>query len=323
MIIACEINPGQITRSVDSPPDLDAMFTRFELPNRIGSVILVTGGTGFVGRSLTEALNLDQRPIKVYHGRIDDSLNLRAHLVDVEIVIHLASAESRNRIHLLHRVDVEGTETLLDECRIASVQRIIFLSRLSANPNSHFALLRAKGLAERMTRESGTPYTILRSATLFGRHDRFLNVIAGLAAWSWPFVWVPGKGRAAMQPLWVEDLARCLVACLDRPDLVGQTLELAGVEQIRYMEIVRQVMITTGMRRMTISPGIKLVRPLATVLFGWWRHPPVTRFTMDRYSVPEVADLDSVLRIFGFQPSRMGERIAYLRRSHPGLGLFR
>jgi NADH dehydrogenase len=286
-------------------------------------VILVTGGTGFIGRSLTEALKQKDRSFTIYRGRIDEPLKLRAQLTGVEVVVHLASAESRNRIHLLQRVDVEGTERLIDECRLAGVQRIIVISRLSANPNSHFALLRAKGLVERQIRESGIPFTLVRSATLFGRDDRFLNVIAGLAVWSWPFVWVPGKGRVALQPLWVEDLVRCLAACIDRADLVGETIELAGVERIRYAEIVRQVMLTAGMRRVAISPGIKLVRPIATLLFGWWRHPPVTRFAMDRYSVPEVAPLDSVLRYFGFQPSRMGQRVAYLRRSHPGLELFR
>lgn len=299
------------------------MFTGCYLPNRIGGVILVTGGTGFIGRSLTEVLKQEDRPYKIYRGRIDDSLVLRAQLVDVDAVVHLASAESRNQIRLLQRVDVEGTESLLKECRLSGVRRIIVISRLSANPNSHFALLRAKGLVERQIIESGIPYTLVRSATLFGRDDRFLNVIAGLAAWSWPFVWVPGKGRVALQPLWVEDLVRCLVACLDRTDLVGETIELAGAERIRYAEIVRQVMLTAGMRRVAISPGIKLVRPISMLLFGWWRHPPVTRFAMDRYSVPEVAPLDSVLRYFGFQPSRLGQRVAYLRRSHPGLALLR
>ncbi len=286
-------------------------------------MILVTGGTGFVGRSLTALLKQEDRDYKIFDGRIEESLALRANLINVDTVIHLASVESRNRLQLLERVDVAGTERLLEESRLSGVRRIIVVSRLSANPNSHFALLKAKGRVERYTRESGIPYTTIRSATLFGRDDRFLNVIAGLAAWSWPLVWVPGKGRVALQPLWVEDLARCIVAALDRPDLIGETIEIAGAERLRYAEIVKEVLRTVGMKRLTFSPDIRLVRPVSTLLFGWWRHPPVTRFTMDRFSIPEVAPVDSVLRHFGFHPSRLGQRVAYLRRSHPGLGLFR
>jgi uncharacterized protein YbjT (DUF2867 family) len=286
-------------------------------------VILITGATGFVGRSLTEKLDLDQRSYKIYDGRLEDPLMLRADLVDVDTVIHLASAESRNRLRLLQRVDVDGTQNLLTECRTAGVKRIIAPSRLNANPNSHYALLRAKGQAERLIRESGLDYSIVRSATLFGRDDAFLNVIAGLAAWTWPFVWVPGKGRVAMQPLWVEDLVLCLAACLDRSELTGRTIDVGGIERIRYIDIVRQVLSTIGMKRIAISPGVKLVRPISFLFFGVWRRPPVSRFTMDRFSVPEVTHLDSVVRNFGFQPSRLGQRVAYLRRPHLGLDLLR
>jgi len=286
-------------------------------------VILITGATGFVGRSLTEKLDLDQRTYKIYGGRLEDSLKLRADLVDVDTVIHLASAESRNRLRLLQRVDVDGTQNLLTECRTAGVKRVVAASRLNANPNSHYALLRAKGQAERLIRESGLEYSILRSATLFGRDDAFLNVIAGLAAWTWPFVWVPGKGRVAMQPLWVEDLIHCLVACLERSELTGKTIDVAGSERIRYIDIVREVLSTIGMKRIAISPGVKLVRPISFLLFGLLRRPPISRFTMDRFSVPEVTHLDSVVRNFGFQPSRLGQRVAYLRRPHLGLDLLR
>jgi len=299
------------------------MFTGERDTNRIGSMILVTGGTGFLGKSVVSALSQRGRDHRIYSGRVEDSQTLKRELEGATEVIHLASAESRNKIGLLQRVDVRGTENLLQACKSAGVDRLIMPSHLNANANSHYALLRAKGQAERLTRESGVPFTIIRSATLFGREDQFLNVIAGLAAWSWPLVWVPSKGRVAMQPLWVEDLTRCIVDSLDRSDLSGQIVEVAGAERLRYEEIVKHVLLTVGIKRVTFSPGIKLVRPVALVLFGWWRHPPFTRFAMDRFSIPEVAPLDSVRRQFHFEPSRLSQRISYLRRSRPGLFMLR
>ena len=276
-------------------------------------MILVTGATGFVGRSLVHALSTADRPHQNYSGRINDPLTLREVLADVDTVIHLAGAEARDRVRLLQHVDVEGTERLLEECRRAQVDRIILLSRLNANPASMHALLQAKGQAERLVRQSGLPHTIVRSATLFGRDDRFLNVITGLAYWTWPTVWLPGGGAVAMQPLWVEDLARCLVACLDRSDLVGQTVELAGGERMRYREIARHALNTAGISRFGLGISPKLVRPISAVCFGWMRRPPVTRFFMDRFTVPEVAPTDSVYRVFGFHPGRMSQHTSYLR----------
>jgi len=278
-------------------------------------MILITGSGGFIGRSFIRLLGESGHAFKEYTGRINDPLNLRAELLDVETVVHLAGAETRDRVRLLHHVDVDGTERLLEECRRANITRLILISRLNADPNSLYALLRAKGEAERLVRQSGIPYVIIRSATLFGREDRFLNAIAGLAAWSWPFVWIPGGGQVAMQPLWVEDLARCLLATLERSDLTGKTIEIAGEERFHYAEIVRQVLITTGMRRRPIYPPVKLVRPISLMVFGWLRRAPVTRYYLDRLSTPEVAPLDASLRYFGFKPARMARHMAYLRRT--------
>ena len=286
-------------------------------------MILVTGASGFVGRSVMRLLHEQGRPVKAYQGRINDPLALRAELLDVETIIHLAGAEARDRVRLLRHVDVEGTERLLEEARRARVERVVLISHLNADPNALQAVLRAKGEQERLFRHSGLPYTILRSATLFGRDDRFLNVIVGLAAWTWPMVWVPGGGHAALQPFWVEDLARCVTLSLDRADMAGKLFEVAGEERLRYVDVVREVLRTAGMRRFMIRPSVKLMRPLSALLFGWMRRPPVTRFFMDRFTVPEVAPIDNVRRYFGFQPARMRQHMAYVRRPRPGLHLFR
>jgi NADH dehydrogenase len=248
---------------------------------------------------------------------------LRAELLDVETIIHLAGAEGRGRIRLLHHVDLEGTERLIEESQRAQVKRIIYVSRLNADRASSYPLLRIKGQVERMLMQSGLSYTIIRSANLYGRDDHFFNVIASLAAWTWPLVWLPGGGKVAMQPLWVEDLVRCLVASLDQPGMLNQNTEVAGEERLRYTEVVQLSLEISGLRRVSFGPAIKLVRPLSALLFGWWRRPPVTRFMMDRFTVPEVAPLDSVYRQFGFRPSRMNQRISYLRGSGHRLRLFR
>jgi uncharacterized protein YbjT (DUF2867 family) len=281
-------------------------------------MILVTGASGFVGRSLMAALAQANRPARAYGKRINNPLSLRSDLSEVTTVIHLVSAESRGRIRPLQHVDVEGTERLLEECRRAGVGHLIFVSRLNADMNSLYPLLRAKGEVERLIQNSGIPYTILRSATLFGRHDRFTNMIVALAAWSWPVVVLPGGGRVAMQPLWVEDLVRCLLVVLDQPDrYVNNVIEVAGEERTRYATLVGHLLRAAGLSRLPVTPAVKLLRPAAVLLFGWWLRPPISRFFMDRFTVPEVAPYDNVFRYFGFRPSPMDRHIAYLRK--PGL----
>ena len=280
-------------------------------------MILVTGATGFIGRSLMAQLERAGEAAKAHHGRINNPLDLRQQLEGVDTVIHLAGSEARGRNRLLRHVDVEGAERLIEECRRAGVQRLIVSSRLGADHHSLHPLLRAKGEVERRVRQSGIPYLIVRAATLFGRGDRFTEIIVAMAIWSWPFVWLPGGGDVMMQPLWVEDYARCLMASLHRPDLVDKTIELAGEEQLHYRDIARLALRAADRPRLPLPVPLILLHPISSLLFSWWWRPPITRYFVDRFFVPEVAAFDSVLRHYGFRPARLDQNIAYLRR--PGL----
>lgn len=283
----------------------------------IPAMILVTGATGFIGRSLMARLEQHGIEAKPLNGRINNPLDIRPQLEGVDTVIHLAGAEASGRNRLLHHVDVEGTARLIEECQRADIQRIIVASRIGANHDSLHPLLQAKGEIERQVKQSGIPYTILRTATLFGHGDLFTEIIVSMALWTWPVVWLPGGGTVVMQPLWIEDFVRCLIETLDRPDLINKMVTLGGEEQLRYREIVRQLLAAAGKRRFMLPIPLIILHPLSSLLFSWWWRPPVTRYFVDRFFVPEVTDFDSVLRNFGFRPARMSDQIAYLRR--PGL----
>lgn len=277
-------------------------------------MIFVTGATGFIGRSVMARLERDGVEARAYNGRINNPLTLRQQLDGAETVIHLAGAEARGRNRLLQHVDVEGTERLLEECRRAGIKHLIYPSRIGADPNSIHALLKTKGEVERLIQKSGIPYTILRSATLFGRGDRFLELIVSLAIWSWPIAWLPGGGKLRVQPLWVEDFARCLVAAANRPDLMGKIVTIAGEERLKYREMVQQLLEITDRPRLKVPFPMVLLRPFSTPLFRWWYWPAVSSYFVDRFFVPELADLDSVLRVFGFRPTRIQNVGVYLNR---------
>lgn len=277
-------------------------------------MILVTGGTGFVGRSVGRWLALGERPHTIFRGRINDPVALREPMQGVDTIIHLASAERRGSNRALRYTDIQGTAQLLRVAQSVGVRHIITLSHLGADPNAAPPALRAKGEVERLIRRSPLSHTIIRSATLYGREDRFLNTVLSLSRWTWPVVILPGGGEISLQPLWVEDVARCLVACLDRPDLHGQTITIAGDERFRFKELVEQTLDAAAIHRYPFSLRMPFTRVLAILLFGWRFHPPISRYFLDRLSIPEVTDLDTVRRHFGFAPARLRETIAYLRR---------
>jgi len=286
-------------------------------------MILITGASGFIGRSLTYALDRAGIGWQAYHGRINNPLALRDQLASMDIVIHLAGAEARGRDRLLRHVDLEGAERLIEECQKASVRQIILPSRIGADHLSLHPLLRVKGKVEQRLRQSGIPYTILRTSSLYGHHDRYFELILGLALWSWPFVWLPGGGTTPMQPLWVEDYVRCLIAAINHPACLNQTLIVAGEARLSYRELVQTLLQATGLRRIPVKLPMLLMRPIAAAGFRWWWWPAISRYFVDRFFVPEIAQFDNVLRQFNFRPARLQENLAYLNRSGLRWRIFR
>ena len=84
---------------------------------------------------------------------------------------------------------------------------------------------------------SGIPYSIIQSSIMFGAGDEFLNTVAGLVR-VLPLVPVVGSGRNRLQPIAVEDMARCIALIVDREDVKGKTIEVGGPRQVSYNEIV-------------------------------------------------------------------------------------
>ena len=286
-------------------------------------MIFITGATGFIGRSLTAVLTQNGQEFKTYNGRINNPIKLREELEGVDVVIHLAGAESRGRDHLLRHVDLEGTERLLEECQHANIKHLIVVSRMNANPDVIQPLLKIKGEMERLIQKSGVPYTILRPASLYGRTDRFFEIIVGLAIWTWPFVLLPGWGHMSFQPLWVEDFVRCVQLTIERPDLIGKTITVAGEERIPYQELVRQLLSVSGHKRIPIPLPMTLMRLSVRFFINWWYWPAISRYFVDRFFVPELTDYDTVMRNFGFQPRPLRENISYLKRSGLRLRIIR
>jgi NADH dehydrogenase len=286
-------------------------------------MILITGADGFIGRALGRALDRAAIPWRPYDGRMSSRESLGDELAGVATVIHLAGSEARGRKRLLQYVDVAGTERLIEACRSAGVARLIVPSRLNADPHSLHALLRAKGEVERLVRHSGIPYTVLRTTTLFGRDDRFSEILYSLALWSWPVVWLPGGGRMPMQPLWVEDYVQCLVKLLDQPETIDRVMAVGGAERLSYKDVIKTILNVTGLSRIALPLPLSLAHWLARIFLSWWYWPPLSRFAINRFFAPEVTNLDAVQRQFGFQPARFGETISYLNRRGLRWRLFR
>jgi NADH dehydrogenase len=296
-------------------------------------MILVTGATGFIGRALVRQLSEAGYPVRVLIrpsrrtprlpvgvpmevavSSLADVRGLRAVLRDVEVIFHLASAESQGSRANLFATDIEGTRNLATAAADAGIQRLIYLSHLDANRASAFPAFKAKGIAEEHIRRSGVPFTIIRSSVVFGPEDHFTTVLADLLRAAPGIFPIPGNGQTLLQPIWVEDLVACLLWSLDHPDAENHTFEVGGSEYLSVREILETLMAVIHTRRYLLSLSPVTLRALVIFLESTLPHFPVSSLWMDYIAVNRTCPADSATRAFGLMPARFAYRLGYLAR---------
>jgi uncharacterized protein YbjT (DUF2867 family) len=296
-------------------------------------MILITGATGFIGRALVRqlsALGLPTRalirpsprtprlpkgvPVEVAVVSLADVRGLRAALSDVDVVFHLASAESEGRQGNLLTADIQGTENLVQAAADAGVERFVYVSHIGAARASGYPAFKAKGIAEEYIRHGRVPYTILRTSLIYGPEDHFTNSLAQLLRLSPGIFPIQSGGRTVVQPLWVEDLVMCMLWSLEKPETINQTYELGGSEYFTVQQILETIMQVTHTPRYLITLSPVTLRALTVFLDSVIPNFPISSFWLDYFAVNRTCAVDSMPRMFGLMPARFTYRLDYLIR---------
>lgn len=304
-------------------------------------MILVTGGTGFIGQALLRQLveggnevrtlirpskhspSLPKGvPVEVAVSSLTDARGLRGAMVGVDIVYHLASGEWAGPRSSLMDIDILGTQAVARAALDAGVSRLFYVSHLGADRASAYPVLKAKGIAEEYIRRSGVDYTIFRSAIVYGPKDGFTTGLARLIS-TFPFFILPGDASALLQPLWVEDLVACLVWSTEDPRTRNQTYEIGGPEYLTFRQIVEQVSQVLGIRRSMISVRPPILRGITVLLDHILPSLPISVYWLDYLAANHTCSLDTLPSSFSLMPARFSQRLAYLESKNWRRAMFK
>lgn len=249
-------------------------------------MIVVAGGTGFIGSAIARELaRRGQEVLVISHRDRGGSVTLGGETFAVRaadvndppaLVRALAGAdtvigavqfkgfpnENPGKGLTFEQVDRHGTENLVAAAAQCGVKRYVYISGVGAAPDAKQVWFRAKGAAEASVRGSGLNHLIVRPSWVFGRDDHALNKYVAFVKSPLPVVPVIGDGRQRLQPVFVEDVARLVADALGREALPNAVYEIGGPAVLSMDEVIRTVEEVTGKHKPLLHQPAGLVKAL-------------------------------------------------------------
>jgi len=291
-------------------------------------VILVTGGTGFVGPHVVHALRaaghdvralvreVDSKPAKkladwgveIYPGDVTNADTLRGAVAGCDTVVHLVAIMVRQE-EKYERIMIGGTRDLVAAAKAAGVKRFVLMSALgtSAEHADVAPYYRAKWEQEQMVAGSGIPWVAFRPSFVFGPDGGMLQLLLKSLRLS-PIA--PIVGTKKMQPIWVDDVAAFFTAAVAAPEAGNRTYDLVGPDVVSWDELYDRMKRVLGKKRATFHMPIGLARAGAAVVERLPTGLPVTRDALTMLELEDnTADAAPASEAFGVEPITLDEQL--------------
>ena len=213
------------------------------------SEVLVTGGTGVLGKRVVERLSFAGTEARVLsrsgrpgtiRGDLCTGEGLDLAVRGTQTIIHCASSPFRRA----RQTDVEGTKRLLEAAITAGVSHLVYISIVGIDRASSYPYYRVKLDTERVIEGSPVPYTILRATQFYNLVLRAIRFLERM-----PILVVPNGFPG--QPIDAGEVAERMVE-LALSDPAGRVPDIGGPEVRTVTDIVRGYLEVTGRRKNTL-----------------------------------------------------------------------
>ena len=290
-------------------------------------MILLTGGTGFVGGHVVHALRADDRPVRclvrdprkagklatlgceLVEGDMTDAASRRRAVEGVDTVVHLVAIR-QGKAEKFNRIMSQGTRDLVSAAKEADVGRFIHMSALGTSEETKDLVpyYRAKWEMEQAVQGSGLPYVIFRPSFVFGRDGGILPTFRKLARLA-PVTPIIGSGKQRIQPIWADDVGAYFSKAIDL-DGVNRTFELGGPEAVTWNEFWERLKRALGVRRPSVHVPIGLMRMNALVTERLPGNIPLSRDLLKMLEhVDNVVTNDDAVQTFGLPLVPLDEQL--------------
>jgi len=300
--------------------------------------VLVTGGTGLVGKAAVDRLLEAGHTVRLLSRRAEDDARqwkagVEAHTGDIsteeavagaaegcDAVLHVAGIVAERPPDVTFQtVNVEGTRRLAREAKRAGVKRFVYVSSLGAE-RGESDYHKSKREAELVVRdEAPAGWLVVRPGNVYGPGDEVISLLLKMVR-ALPVVPTIGRGNQPFQPVWHEDLGLALARAIEREQPRETILEIAGPDVTTTNDVIDLLEKLTG------KSAVRLPIPEALAKLGSGVAEAVgldVRVTNDQITMLTEGNIissggvNALTEVFGVTPLTLGEGLGLLVDSMP------
>jgi uncharacterized protein YbjT (DUF2867 family) len=262
--------------------------------SQTGKLVVVFGGTGFLGRRAVQHLRRREFSVRVTSRHPDRGRELfgsDSQIESIEVNIHsepsIATAVAGaygvvNAVSLyvergretFHSVHVEAAHRIAAQAQQAGIERLVHISGIGSDATSSSLYIRKRGEGESAVRAAFAGAVVVRPAVMFGPDDAFITIIITLLR-RFPVYPMFGQGLTRVQPAYVEDVGEAIVRVL-QGSAIGATFECGGPHVYTYKELVGAITREAGVRTILLPVPFAAWHALSLIL-AILPSPPITR----------------------------------------------
>jgi len=300
--------------------------------------VLVTGGTGVVGKAAVDRLlehghtvrlfsrNADHDArqwsagVEPYAGNVGDEASVRGAADGCDAVLHVAGIVQESPPDVTFRnVNVEGTRRMVHEARRAGASRFVYVSSLGAERGSSDYHRSKKEAEDVVQAEFPGDWLVLRPGNVYGPGDEVISTLLTMVR-TLPAVPVVGGGEQPFQPIWAEDLGEAIARAVEGAVPGRQVLELAGPETTSMSDLLDLLEKFTQRNPVRIPVPEWLARSGVDVAESLGVPLPVNsdQLTMlVEENVIRPGRVNALTEVFRIEPTRLAEGLAKLTDALP------
>jgi len=274
-------------------------------------MILITGASGFIGDALLNSIKGKVRVVsrrkhkfgknvELLSGDITDKDFVSRAVKGVNKIIHMASIINPNDEDIF-KVNIDATKYLVEEAVKNKVKKFVYLSSENVGEENKDNYATTKTEAEKIVK-SFSNSVILRPTVVYGRGDeKYLGKIMKLSE-KFPIVPILGSGQ--FQPIYIEDLVKCIVESANNPEIRG-THVIAGPTKTNFRDFVLKINKIRRMEKTYFYIPSFFLKPFVLLYESFSKEPIITVSQIENMDRVRVYDIEKNKILFDYSPTEL------------------